>query len=132
MFGLQKKAVENETDKHAAATQNSVTYVPAVDVTENETGYTIFADVPGADKDSVDVTFEDGVVTLKANSAATKPVEGAQAIHREFRLSGYERAFRVGDDVDVEKINAEIANGVLKVSLPRKASAKKVISVSAK
>ncbi len=132
MFGLQKKAVENEAGTQATETQNSVTYVPAVDVTENENGYTIFADVPGADKDSVDVTYEDGVVTLKANSAVAKQTEGAQAIHREFRLAGYERAFRVGDDVDVEKINAEIANGVLKVSLPRKASTKKVISVSAK
>lgn len=127
MFGLHKKTAENET-----VTENRVTYRPAVDITENEAGYTIFADVPGADKDSVNVTYEDGVVTLTANSAAVKETEGTQAIHREFRLAGYERAFRVGDDVDVEKINAEIANGVLKVSLPRKASAKKVISVSAK
>ena len=132
MFGLQKKTVENEADKHSAAIQNSVTYVPAVDVTETEAGYTIFADVPGADKDSVDVTYEDGVVTLKANSSAAKEADAAQTIHREFRLAGYERAFRVGEDVDVEKINAEIANGVLKVSLPRKASTRKTISVSAK
>lgn len=132
MFGLQKKANEEAAATDTAATHNGVTYVPAVDVTENEIGYMIFADVPGADKDSVDVTYEDGVVTLKASATSAKQVEGAQAIHREFRLAGYERAFRVGDDVDVEKINAEIANGVLKVSLPRKASTKKVISVSAK
>lgn len=132
MFGLQKKTTENETGTQSTAAQSGATYVPAVDVTESETGYTIFADVPGADKDSVDVTYEDGVVTLKANSASAKQIEAAQAIHREFRLAGYERAFRVGEDVDVDKINAEIANGVLKVSLPRKASAKKVISVSAR
>lgn len=131
MFGLQKKTAEKETAAENKAAAADVTYVPAVDVTEGEQGFTIFADVPGADKDSVDVTFEDGVVTLKAHATSVRDTNDDRTIHREFRLAGYERAFRVGDDVDTDKISAEIANGVLKVSLPRKASAKKVINVRA-
>jgi len=127
MFGLAKKKEETaQVDKTAA----DVTYVPAVDITEGEAGYTIFADVPGANKDSVSVTFEDGVVTLRAQSATEG--QSADLIRREFRFANYERSFRVSDDVDAEKISAEIANGVLQVTLPRKASAKKTIPVNVK
>lgn len=128
MFGLAKKKEEAPVEKTSAAAE--ATYVPAVDITEGEAGYTIFADVPGANKDSVSVTFEDGVVTLKAQSVAE--AVNSDLIRREFRFANYERAFRVSDDVDTDKISAEIANGVLQVTLPRKASAKKTIPVLVK
>lgn len=129
MFGITKKQEEtNQAERAPAST--GVTYVPAVDITEGEAGYTIFADVPGANKDSVSVTYEDGVVNIKAQSAIT--AGEAEYIRREFRLANYERAFRVSDDVDAEKISAEISNGVLQVTLPRKASAKKNIAVTVK
>lgn len=129
MFGLTRKQEETaQVEKTAAGAD--VTYLPAVDITEGEAGFTIFADVPGANKDSVNVTFEDGVVTLKAQSTAE--AASTDLIRREFRFANYERAFRVSDDVDADKISAEIANGVLQVTLPRKASAKKTIPVSVK
>jgi HSP20 family protein len=126
MFGLKHRTDEkNET-------REAVTYLPAVDIAETEAGYTIFADVPGANKDSVEVTFENGIVTLRA-TVAVKEDEKPQRIHREFRLNAtYERSFRVSDDVDSNAIAAEIVNGVLKVTLPRKASFKKSIAVAAK
>lgn len=126
MFGLQKKTDEK------SPVANEVTYLPAVDVAETENGYTILADVPGAQKDSVQVTYEEGVVTLKAQGTTRSEGANAQMIHREFRAAAYERSFRVGDDVDAEKISAEISNGVLKVSLPKRASNKKTIAVSVK
>jgi HSP20 family protein len=126
MFGTKER--KSETNE-----AQGVTYLPAVDITETEAGYTIYADVPGAHRDSVNVTYENGVVTLSANGEATGETKKDGLIHREFRRASYERAFRVGDDVDAEAISAEIANGVLQVKLPRKASAaKKTISVSAK
>lgn len=127
MFGLKNKTAESRE------VANEVADFPAVDITETEAGYTIYADVPGANRDSVNVTFENGVVTLKASAAAAGEQKSENLIHREFRRATYERAFRAGNDVDAEAISAEIANGVLKVTLPRKASAaKKTISVSAK
>ncbi|MBS0617115.1 MAG: Hsp20/alpha crystallin family protein [Spirochaetes bacterium] len=126
MFGLDKKTEDK------VATTAEATYLPAVDVVEGESGYTIYADVPGATKDSVQVSYESGTLTLKATAAAQKKTETAGLIHREFRFADYERTFRVGDDVDADAIAAEITEGVLKVSLPRKASAKKAIAVTAK
>lgn len=129
MFGITKKQ-EETTQTEKGQVSAGVTYVPAVDITEGEAGYTIFADVPGANKDSVNVTYENGVVTIKAQSVAA--ANDAEHIRREFRFANYERAFRVSDDVDAEKISAEIANGVLQVTLPRKASSKKNIAVTVK
>ena len=126
MFGLQKKTDEK------TPVANDVTYLPAVDVAETESGYTILADVPGAQKDSVQVTYDEGVVTLRAQGTTRGESAQATMIHREFRAAVYERSFRVGEDVDAEKISAEISNGVLKVSLPKRASTKKTIAVSVK
>lgn len=129
MFGLTKKKDETaQVEKTSAGAD--VTYIPAVDITEGEAGYTIFADVPGASKDSVSVTYEEGVLTLKAQSAAE--AVDSDLIRREFRFANYERAFRVSDDVEADKISAEISNGVLQVTLPRKASTKKTIPVAVK
>lgn len=128
MFGLHKTATAQENQ---APTRSA--YLPAVDVAETESGYTIFADLPGATKDSVDVTLENGVVTLKARAeseaSSSTADKTAKVLHREFRRVSYERSFRVGDDVDADQIGAEIENGVLKVTLPRKVAAKKTISV---
>jgi len=127
MFGLQKK---NESKTEAVVTDRPAqTYVPAVDIAETDTGYTIYADVPGATKDSVDVTFENGVVALKAQAASASETREGHALYREFSRASYERSFRVGDDVDAENIGAEITQGVLKVTLPKKVSAKKTISI---
>src|SRR5689334_9604594 len=99
MFRLQRKTAEE-----TSSARNETTYLPAVDVAESEAGYAIYADVPGANKDSVSVTYENGIVTLHAKPAASEETK-LQTIHREFRLSaGYERAFRVGNDVDAEQI----------------------------
>lgn len=123
MFGVQKKTEEK------TAVANDVTYLPAVDVAENESGYTIYADVPGVSKEGVNITFENGVLTFRAESGAGEAKTTGQFLSREFRFASYERSFRVGDDVDTDAISAEIANGVLKVVLPRKASSKKIIFI---
>lgn len=128
MFGLEKKTAPTNEE-----VRNTTVLTPAVDIVETEQGYTIAADVPGMDRENVDVFFENGVVTLKASRNSNKEEKVGEAIHREFRHTSYERSFRVSDDVDGEKISAEIANGVLRVNLPRKASsAKKTIAVTSK
>ncbi|MCX7632487.1 MAG: Hsp20/alpha crystallin family protein [Turneriella sp.] len=126
MFGLARRKDTTTTPEKTA----EVTYVPAVDITEGEAGYTIFADVPGADKDSVSVTYNDGVLEIKAESKVKAAEENL--VHQEFRYANYERSFRVKADVDPEKISAEYANGVLQITLPRKTVSKKIIPVTTK
>lgn len=102
------------------STKEAVSTVrPRVDVFESAAEYLVVADVPGVAKEGVDVKFEDGKLTLLGRRDAAAP-EGT--ITQEQRLGSYERAFAMPDDIDAEKIYAELSNGVLKVHLPKQAA----------
>ena len=94
---------------------------PRVDVFENEAEYLLVADVPGVAKDAVDIRFENGELRLTAQRAGGPP---GQALADEYRPADYRRVFAMPEGVDPEKIDAELAHGVLKVRLP-KSSAKR-------
>jgi HSP20 family molecular chaperone IbpA len=84
-----------------------------VDVYESANEYLVFADVPGVSKDHVSIEFANGELRIHASRQG----EGDWAID-------YRRPFTVGRDVDVEKIDAELTNGVLQVHLRKLESAK--------
>jgi HSP20 family molecular chaperone IbpA len=83
------------------------TTVPRVDIYENQDEVLLFADVPGATGDGVNVELDKGELSIRARRGgdATGP--------------DYERVFRVSPDIDASKIEAELANGVLRVRLPK-------------
>ena len=75
-----------------------------VDVYEGAGEYLVFADIPGVKKEDVEMEFAQGELRIHAGE--------------------YRRVFTIGSDVDVEKISADLANGVLQVHLPKLESAK--------
>lgn len=102
--------------------------VPAVDIYETDGDLTLIADVPGADKDGLDIDVADGLLTIKATCAA---VLHEQPSYREFDLLPYWRQFTLTDEVDVARIGAKLQHGVLTLQLPKAAKAKpKKITVS--
>jgi HSP20 family molecular chaperone IbpA len=108
--------------KHAPETREPGRYlVPAVDIYETDDGLTLVADVPGVAKEGLDVGVEDGVLTI----TGAVPETGAdEATYGEYDLAPYWRQFHLGDELDVEKIHADLSNGVLTVSLPKAEKAK--------
>jgi len=126
-----EKALTTRTDRSPApapaegqpvATRQPERYlVPAVDIYETDEGLTLVADVPGADKDGLDIDVADGLLTIKAACAAVLHEEAA---HREFDLLSYWRQFTLSDEVDVERIGAKLQHGVLTLQLPKAAKAK--------
>jgi HSP20 family molecular chaperone IbpA len=103
----------------ARADQERLAVRPRVDVFENEAEYLVVADVPGVTKDAIDVRFHDGELRLEARRGAGAT---GQALAQEYRAADYVRAFTMPEGVDAEKIDAELANGVLKVHLPKSAA----------
>lgn len=103
------------------------TAVPAADIYETETGFTLIADIPGADKASIDVQLERGTLTVRARSAFTSPA-GAELLHGELRPIDWARTFTVNEDVDPDGIDASYGDGVLTIQLAksRRAQARKV------
>jgi len=94
---------------------------PRVDVFESDAEYLVIADVPGVRNDALDVRFEDGELRIEARRTGLAPEAGGQPLSEEYRVGDYRRAFAMPEGVDAEKIEAELAHGVLKVHLPKSA-----------
>jgi HSP20 family molecular chaperone IbpA len=103
-------------------TRNVPVYRPAVDIAENKDELLILADLPGAKSESIDINFEDGVLTVDAKVAPRDRAE-ARPMLREYGVGDYHRTFRVSEQIDSTKIHAEYVDGVLTVHLPRSQAA---------
>ncbi len=94
--------------------------MPAIDVQEDSDGYHIKADLPGVEKDDIEVTLDNGILTLTAEThkEETEKEEG-RVIRRERHMGRYRRSMTVGQNVDASAIHARFENGVLSLDLPR-------------
>jgi len=110
------------------STRNNDQYIsPAVDIYETEEGLTLVADMPGLDEQSLDITIEQGVLTLRGNAAAGT----GDFHHREFAMAGYWRQFLLSESFDAEKAEAAIRHGVMTLKIPKAEAARpKRIEVS--
>lgn len=112
--------------------ENGGAFAPAVDVSETESEYHVRADLPGVKKEDLDISIQDGVLTINAETKEEKKEEKeGRVIRQERRFGKFVRSMRLGDSVDVDKIKADYKDGVLDLVLPKSAQAKpKKISVS--
>lgn len=93
---------------------------PDVDILEREDGYVIYADLPGVDDQSVDITLDRGTLTIDAR-LATLPDPSWRPLHREYQLGSYHREFRVSEEIDANAVEAKMHGGVLELHLPKSA-----------
>jgi HSP20 family molecular chaperone IbpA len=92
--------------------------IPPIDIHEAAEGLTLEADLPGASEQNLHVELEDNVLSLHAKINSPVP-EGARLLHEEYRLGDYRRSFILSDEVDRERITAELKDGVLRLFLPK-------------
>jgi HSP20 family molecular chaperone IbpA len=98
-------------------------YCPDVDVWETADGLTVMADMPGSSGPMIDVRFESGVLKMRGRVRSREPKQGEFLI-QEFGVGDFERELRIYEAIDAERIEAEYANGVLTVRLPKAAAAR--------
>ena len=104
------------------STRGEAFKTPYVDIYEKEDELVLVADVPGVAKDGVELGLEEGVLEITAHR---RPVEsGPEPDHQEYSAAGYYRAFKLSEEIDADKIGAELKDGVLTVRLPKSARAK--------
>src|SRR6476660_7897849 len=106
---------------------------PEVDISEDDHGYLLKADLPEMKKDDVRVTVEDGVLSV-SGERKTEKEDLKKKFHRIERCFGtFRRSFTLPEDADSTKVTAEFRDGVLKVHLPTTPVAKtKAIEVKVK
>ncbi len=96
---------------------------PAIDVIETESEFLVKLDVAGATKDDIEVSLDEGVLTVQASVQPRAP-QNARLVAAEYGVGDFRRSFRLGDGVDAENVTADQKDGVLTLRLPKTAAGK--------
>ena len=100
----------------------SKVWVPAVDVAERGDAYLVHVELPGVSPDQVDISFEQNVLTIRGSKPSSWDVnnEGEVRVFAAERVHGsFERAVRLPEFIDAERIEAAYSNGLLTVTVPK-------------
>jgi len=97
-----------------------VAFTPRVDVSERKDHYEISAELPGIDKKDVEVTLDNGILSISAESRfEDKEEKEGRLIRQERRYGKFVRSFSLGADVKEKDIKAEFKDGLLKLRVPK-------------
>jgi HSP20 family protein len=106
---------------------------PAMDIAEHENELVVTAELPGVKKDQVKVTFDKGILTVDGQRKPSELPKDAEVLLNEMQIRDFSRSIRIDVDIDANNITAELEDGVLSVTLPKKEAAKpKQIEVKVK
>jgi len=103
-------------------TRQEPALLPLVDVVEDASGITLYADLPGVGREQLHLRVEGDRLAIEADIAVTLR-EGSTPSHTEVSLPRYRRAFTLSKELDAEKVSAELSHGVLRVRIPKAAQA---------
>jgi HSP20 family protein len=124
LFRLHDVLSRTFDDRLATPGGEAVGWAPPCDIFEDGDGVTVRFELAGVDPKDVDIRFENGVLTMRGERKLEKE-EKKEGYHRiEMQYGSFSRSFSLPGTVDAEKIRAESKNGVLTVTLPKKAEAK--------
>jgi len=104
----------------AGYTDTATDWVPAVDIKEVKGAYEVVADVPGVEPKDIDVSLEDGVLTVKGERKSENKDEGEGYTRTERSHGSFYRRFTLPDTADADNITAKTEHGVLKLYIPKK------------
>ena len=92
---------------------------PKVNVYEYDDKVGIVAEIPGLDKKQLEVSVEEGVLTISGDKHSTFESDGAKVLRRELKQSSFKRQFELGELLDGDNISANFKDGILSVSVPK-------------
>ena len=118
------RAIEDEFDRVMGRAFSRDTWMPALDVKETSERFEVTVDLPGLDPTDVNVTFEDGMLTLSGKRQFQEEDKGDTWHRIERGFGTFARSIRLPQTADPERIEASFDKGVLKVSVPKSERAK--------
>jgi HSP20 family protein len=98
-------------------------FVPPADIYETDDNIVVLAEMPGVAPDGVDITLERRVLTIRGRSAVND-YAGYQRVYNEYADGDYERVFTLSENIDRDRIEATLKDGVLNLVLPKADTAK--------
>jgi HSP20 family protein len=98
-------------------------YVPYTDIHETDDALTVVMEMPGVEKENIDITVHEGVLSVEARIDFSNYAE-MQPVYTEYNVGHYARKFSLSRTIDQGKISAEVQDGVLTLTLPKAEEAK--------
>jgi HSP20 family molecular chaperone IbpA len=92
---------------------------PAVDIFEDEAGITVQADMPGVSRDRLDIQIDRDTLAIEGKAEIPMP-EGLEAIYADVRSTSYQRSFTLSHELDGEKADASLKDGILTLRIPKR------------
>ncbi len=134
-WGLLNQLQRELERTHTAGTSDgsiaTAEWAPAVDIKEENDKFVLHADIPGVKPDEIDVSMEEGVLTIKGEkkTEATTEQEGYKRVERSY--GSFYRRFSLPDTANADAISAKSQHGVLEIVIPKREAVKpKKINVS--
>jgi len=116
-LSVDKKEIKNSQE----FTREGPVFNPEVDIYENDNELILVADLPGVEKEDLDIDLNESTLTINAHvKLATK----GTLLYKEYDIGDYKRSFTLSNVVDQSKIQAELKNGILRMVLPKAETAK--------
>ena len=119
---IEKRQSETVNIPQRAQEQEMTYYTPLVDIYETAEGFVFQADMPGVKAGDVDVSYENGALTMEGKVAPRQP--GAGYAWREYGVGHFYRSFNINTPIDVDGIRAVLKNGELTITVPKAESAR--------
>ena len=119
MFDQMVESQYPEMTKSVGVKPYAGSAYPKVNVYEYEDKIGIVAEIPGLDKKQLEVSVEEGVLTISGDKHSTFESDGAKVLRRELKQSSFKRQFELGELLDGENIKANFKDGILSVSVPK-------------
>lgn len=94
---------------------------PAAEASQNGEAYRIAVELPGVAEEDIHVTVEDGVLQIRGEKKSEREEKGDSWYFSERQFGSFSRSFRLPSDADADGVKAEIKDGVLTVTVPKKA-----------
>ncbi len=110
--------VNKPEEQNLQNTKGVLYEAPECDINETKDGFEIFFDMPGADKEKINIKVEKDILFVTADTTI-KPDTNYNCIREEMTYNGYRRGFNLNKTVNSENITAEYSDGALKVVLPK-------------
>lgn len=107
---------------HGAEGEAQRALTPRVDVSEDDTGITLLADLPGVAREQLQLHVEADTLHIEGNVGAAAP-GNLEAVYAEVRLPRYRRSFTLSRELDASRIEAQLKDGVLRLRIPKQAHA---------
>jgi HSP20 family molecular chaperone IbpA len=114
---------KREVEKKQESTVPARTYLSVTDIFETEQALTVVMEMPGVDKENVEVTVQNDVLSVTGRIDFGK-YEGLQPVYTEYNVGPYARSFQLSSKIDQGKISADLNDGVMTLVLPKAEEAK--------